>query len=375
VRWHLLPLAAALLLACVPTQAAPAPSPTPIAISSSTRSELEAVLVQRSGALAGKDLKAFQQTIDLTRLAFRRCENETFDIASRNGVEAAQQRIVLVEPYGTTYVRAYLDEGRLGVRRLYFRREADRWILTQPKIDELGAEITREIYGVKMQYWAVDEDIIEFMAREAAATREYVKRQARGELRDPYAVKVFPTNESAGIAGCHTIAFSRNRQAQEPLIGFYQLWLDPSLQRVSDYTSEVFQHEGLHYVQDQFSPGILFRLDWWLIEGWPDYTAGTRSRTAIAAAVCARDVPPLKRLIDGVPTEPDTPPELSGRYYALANSLTEYVVRTYGTDAYWNLVALYKDDPNYRLTYPKVFKVSPDAFYEAWLSFARARYC
>jgi hypothetical protein len=155
----------------------------------------------------------------------------------------------------------------------------------------------------------------------------------------------------------------------------WRVWLAPSLDRVSDFQRTVLRHEGLHYLQDQFSHGILVRLDWWLIEGWPDYLSGSRDRGAITAAVCANAVPMLKRIIDGIPTEPDTPPELTGQYYALANSMIEYVYATYGAQGYWDLVALYKGNPDYRLNYPTVFKVEPDVFYQRWLTFARAKYC
>src|SRR5207249_12271780 len=90
--------------------------------------------------------------------------------------------------------------------------------------------------------------------------------------------------------------------------------------------------------------------------------------------VCEQPAHP-KRIIDGVPTEPDTPPELTGNYYALANSMVEYVYATYGPQSYWNLVPLYKDNVHHRVNYPKIFKVEPDAFYQGWLAFAKKKYC
>ena len=137
----------------------------------------------------------------------------------------------------------------------------------------------------------------------------------------------------------------------------------------------VFHHEGLHYLQDQFIHKITIRLDWWLIEGWPDFIAQTSSRSAIRAALCTGTLPTLKRLIDGVPTEPDTPPELTSQYYALANTLVDYVYATKGAQAYWDLLTLYKDVPDYRVQYPKVFGVEPDAFYASWLAYAKRKYC
>ena len=374
-------LALTIAISCVEPPASP-PSvsatiapPAKIDITASTPGELEAVLKERLRALQAKDLPAFQATVDLTRPAFRRCQQETFDTATRQGSAASATKIVKAEPYGDGYVRAYVDDGARGIDRLYFRREGERWLLTEPKVSELGGERSQVVDGTRVEYWAIDEDVVLFVGREAAATREYITQQATVPIRDVYFVKLIPTRETAGIVACQFIAFANTRDEHAPFIGMWQLWLAPSLDRVSEYQQAVLRHEGLHYLQDQFSHGILVRLDWWLIEGWPDYVARTRGRGSISAAVCAPTVPTLKRIIDGVPTEPNTPPELTSVYYSLANSMIEYVYATFGAQSYWDLVALYKDNPDYRLTYPKIFKVEPDVFYQRWLAFSQKKYC
>ena len=333
------------------------------------------MLERRQAALVFKDLHAFQATVDLTRPAFRRCQQETFDAAARQGFAGEAVNVIKVEPYGDGYVRAYVQDGSNGLERRYFRRDGDRWILTEPKIEELGGERSRVVDGVRVDYWGIDEDIVGFVGSEAAATRGFLTPYANSAIRDPYSVKLIPTRETAGIVACQFVAFANSRDEHAPFIGIWQLWLSPSLDRVSDYEQAILRHEGLHYLQDQFSHSITVRLDWWLIEGWPDYIAKSRSRFDIVAAVCRTTVPTLKRIIDGVPTEPDTPPELTADYYAFANSMVEYVYATYGAQSYWDLVALYKDNVDYRVNYPKIFKVDPDAFYQGWLAFAKKKYC
>jgi len=333
------------------------------------------VLQRRQAALAGKDLQGFQATVDLTRPAFRRCQQETFDAAARQGFATASINVVKIESYRDSYVRAYIDMGSSGVERMYFRRDGERWVLTEPKVDELGGERSRVVDGIRVDYWGIDEDVVGPVGHEAAATRDFLTPYAYSAVRDPYFVKVIPTRETAGIVGCQFIAFANSRDEHAPFIGMWRLWLAASLDRVSDYEQAVLRHEGLHYLQDQFSHSIGIRLDWWLLEGWPDYVARSRSRAAIVGAVCASAVPTLKRIIDGVPTEPDTPPEVTGDYYALANSMIEYVNATYGPQSYWDLLALYKENPDYRVNYPKVFKVEPEAFYQGWLASAKKKYC
>lgn len=79
----------AILIGCTTAPAAPTPEPsstaTTVVINESSKSEISAVLQRRHAALAGKDLQAFQATVDLTRPAFRRCQHETFDIAGAAG--------------------------------------------------------------------------------------------------------------------------------------------------------------------------------------------------------------------------------------------------------------------------------------------------
>jgi hypothetical protein len=106
------------------------------------------VLQRRRAALAGKDLKGFQATVDLTRPAFRRCQHETFDSAARQGFAAVSTNVVKVEPYRESYVRAYIDMGSSGIERVYFRREglmkmsSDGWG-TRPQRREISSRRTR----------------------------------------------------------------------------------------------------------------------------------------------------------------------------------------------------------------------------------------
>jgi hypothetical protein len=371
-------LAFALVTGCVPAPSANPPSTSASAnveITASTAGEIQEVLMMRYRALAAKDLTAFQTTFDLSRPAFRRCQLEFFDVTARQGVGASPPKVVKVEPYGNGYVRAFLDGGVNGIERRYFRRDVDRWIVSEPKADELGGERSRVVEGVRVDYWGIDEDVVDFVGHEAAATRAFLTPHAGSPVRDPYFVKLIPTRETAGIVACGFSAFADARNEHEPFLGFWQIWLAPSLDRISDYQTAVLRHEALHYLQDQFIHRINVRLDWWLIEGWPDYVARSRSREEIVYAVCRATPQTLKRIIDGVPTEPDTPPELTNQFYSQAHSMIEYMYATHGARAYWDLVALYKDSVDYRLNYPKVFGVDADVFYQQWLAFAKKKYC
>ena len=82
-----------------------------------------------------------------------------------------------------------------------------------------------------------------------------------------------------------------------------------------------------------------------------------------------------QQLEDGVLQTPETPPELPGQYYAFANTMVEYLYKTYGTNAYWDLMTAYKAGVDANVNLPKVIGVTPTAFYASWLVWAKTTYC
>ena len=373
-------LVALVLGACTPAGTTPGASAAveKVKITDATKGELEAVLQKHIDALQRRGLAGFQGTYDLTRQAFRRCQGEEFEIGGTSLARPA--RILKVEPYRDTYVRAYVDEGRLGIARRYFRRDEGRWIQTEPKNTELGGEKKKTVEGLRIEYWAIDEDSIDLLAREGLATREFLKKHAPPRQTDlSFGFRVYPTRESAGItAACRALASSGD--ANDPLVRFYGAWLAPSLAEVSVDMRDTYQHEGLHNLQEQFYPGIFARLanqSWWLIEGWPDHVAGPGKRVAgLRGVLCGDQGFTFKQLSDGPPfDDPVKPPGLTGQYYAYAASMVDYLLATYGTDTYWALVAAHVETVDAKIIYPKVVKKTGEEFFAEWQAWAKKKYC
>ena len=183
-------LAALVLAACGPgtgPAASTAPGGSPAAekvqITDKTKDELQAVIKTQREALVKRDLAAYQGTFDGQRLAFRRCKAESFETAGRIGASSNVPRIVKVEPYLETYARAYLDMGANGVSRVYFRRDAGRWVQTEPKKDELGGEKKKTVAGIDVEYWGIDEDVSDAFGRGAVAARDAVLKNTLAEAK------------------------------------------------------------------------------------------------------------------------------------------------------------------------------------------------
>ncbi len=365
-----------LLGACTSSPAANAPAPSADAkaqITGQTLGELQSLLQAQHDAIARQDLTGFQKTFDSTRLAFRRCQQETFDIAGRRGAASATPRIAKVEPFLEQYAAAYADEGDNGFRRLWFRREDGRWIQTEPKESELGGEKTKTGDNVTLDYWGIDEGQSGAYLKASQQARDIVAKNALSEKSQQLSIRFYPTKEVAGPQGCTVVGFHLTNVPSDPFVRFFRWWFDSSFAQLSPLTVSFITHEGLHGAQDQFIPGISARLDWWLVEGWPDYVGQSRTQAAIKGALCGPSAPTFKQLVDG--PAPDLPPEAAPVYYAFANTMVEYLYATFGKDAYRDLLVAYKDGVDPKINYPKVLKVTPEQFYAGWMAAAKKKYC
>jgi len=381
IRRALLVFGLVALSACsttTPPDASPA-GPEKVTITATTAAEILAVYNSSQSALARKDLTGFQATIDLTRAAYRRCQTETFDITSRRGYAPVSAKIAKVEPYLGTYVRAYLGTDAGGYSRVYYRREGGKWIGTEPLESELGGDKSKTVNDLQLSYYGIDEDIIDTYAASGVEARVFLLKQAEGHTQtgQAFGLRVFPTRGAAGAVGCNVAGSHASANPKDPYIRLFSnaLQLKPDLSGVADYTASVIRHEGLHWLQDQFYPDITARLPFWLVEGWPDYIGQSRGVGAKRDTVCNTKTPTYKQLEDGAPDTAETPPELPGQYYAFANTMIEYLYKTYGPNAYWDLMAAYKAGVDAKVNLPKAIGVTPDAFYTAWLAWAKKNYC
>ena len=368
----------AVVLGCTPSATPPGASATTAvvekpAINETTRGEIQAVLQKQNSAMASKDLTSFGSTLDQERRALVRCATETYDISTRLGVGAVGV-VGKIEPYLDTYVRAYVQEGSLGLRRIYFRKVEGKWVQSEPKDDELGGEKKATVEDIQIDYWGVDQDVVDALGRGTLTARKVVLSNLLSEnRRDPLAIRFYPTKAVAGIQGCTTVGFHLTNVATDPYVRFFRYWFTPTGEMTAP-TITFISHEWLHWAQDQFSPGITARLPEWLVEGWPDYVGQARSESQIKFVVCQTPTPTLKQLEDGAAA--DSAPELGAQYQAFDNTMVEHLYVTYGgKDAYRKLLLAFKEDAVPANVFPKVLNVSAAKFYDDWKTWSKKKYC
>jgi len=365
------------VISCTPATPTPsAPGSAGVAekpqINEQTRGEIQALLQRQVNAMANKDQKGFQATIDQDRRALVRCSNEAYDISTRQGVGAAGQ-VGKIEAY-LDYVRAYVTEGANGQRRIFFRKVDGQWVQTEPKDDELGGEKKTTIDDIQIDYWGIDQDVIDALGKGASAAKAVVLANVLSDQRrDAMAIRFYPTRSVSGIQGCTVVGFHLTNVASDPYVRFFRYWFNAD-GSISPATITFMSHEWLHWAQDQFSPGITARLPWWLVEGWPDFVGKSRTDSTIKFVLCQTATPTLKQLEDGA--DPNGPPELSPQYYSFANTMVEYLYATYGgADAYKRLLVAFKADAVPGNVFPQVLSVSSTKFYDDWKAASKKKYC
>ena len=155
--WRI-PFALALVAASVVSGFAPAePPPPPNALTTETRGELQALIDLHVDRVAVRDHAGYALTIDPTREEYVACMRERFARPDRV-LALRPARVVRVEPVGSTYLRAVVQE-RDGLVERFFRRagvtwnqarppfyiwrESWRWYLSVPLANERPAPVTQ----------------------------------------------------------------------------------------------------------------------------------------------------------------------------------------------------------------------------------------
>ena len=125
------PFALALVAASVVSAFAPAePPPPPNAITPGTQGELQALLDLHVDRVVVRDHTGYALTIDPTREAYVSCMRERFALPDR-ATALRPARVVRIEPVGSTYLRAVVQE-RDGLVERFFRRAGVTWNQAKP---------------------------------------------------------------------------------------------------------------------------------------------------------------------------------------------------------------------------------------------------
>jgi hypothetical protein len=358
-------LIVAVLLVGACTSAPPAPSVSPIF------GEVQQLFEARRSAVATRDLAAYERTFDPTHATFATCMREEF---TRGFSEPAVP--TRIDAFGS-YYRVVVST--LGVYFRYFvRRDADGSLkLTEPQPNEVGEARSRTDGPIRVDYWAVDEDVSEGIATAAHHAYDIAVAEATGTPKAIFTVQLYPVRAFLSGAPCWLAgAISGSDAAPVVSLPVYLLPMDQAFRIPTVPAYDVIVHEALHWIQGQNVSGSNLTTPWWLREGWPDRVARIDRSGVVRTVLCATGFPTREQLSrHGLAVLDDTTTLDAEKQYAAANIMVEYLFTTYGTKRYWDLydgVTRVADDD---VLFRGVLGVDQATFYSEWLAWAKGKYC
>ncbi|HET8568267.1 MAG TPA: hypothetical protein VFM93_04705 [Candidatus Limnocylindria bacterium] len=375
------------LLAALPTLGPRRPEPPPNAITATLQDELQQHLEVHYQTLRAGDRAGFLLTVDPFRGDLRRCLGERFDLVAEAGVRPEAPRILRIEQFRSTYIRAYVREGD-GVARMYFRRagalyniarppfeiwrEVWRWYVSEPVAAELGPERRREVGGVPVVYRAIDEGIVDAVGDAASAARAFALLKRSVEAPRPFSVRIVPTRELARDARCQLTGGTLERPDGGVDVVVFETRFSSDLASAAGSTRETLRHEALHWLQHEVVRDLeVGEADWWLIEGYAHKESGT-DRGRFPRDGCAA-TPPYSEMAAG-PGSVLPVNQRASDLYAYAARMIDFLYERHGTEAYWSLLARSASPPPEGVV-RAVLGVDAERFRSDFAAWARARYC
>jgi hypothetical protein len=382
---------AVLLTSCGGTSSSNKPSNSGLLVNEAARVAIEALMRQRADAMTRRDLSAFQATIDPERPALRRAQVFLFRQVETVGPPTSSFKVLSVEPYLDRYVRALVEEGAdemsraLGTPREtlyvrdYFRRDGDRWLLTEPRSFETGGGRVKTLAQIEIHYDAQDDSVIARMAPELQSMRRSLDALAPAPVADTLILRFYATAESAEAV---TVGYTpdsgcRDRRSD---VSFYP----GAVAFLADGSPWTTSYEFIRscvagWLLEQVVPGVRSRLtkDWWLDFGFAELSAGFDRASSLRAGCAGVPVPTLAQMRSGPPAvgTPQFTEDAYSRYHAYARSMADYLYTTFGKSKFWELMQAYRDDTPAEVAFPKVLNVSPEQLYADWIAWAKKKYC
>jgi hypothetical protein len=356
----------AVLAAC--SAAPPADAPEKAALFQDVRELFDA---QRSAIIA-KDSSAFDRTFDPARATFAKCMREYF--ATGQPLALAPSR---VDRFGD-YYRVIASAGGPGNRRYFVRRDDGRLRFTEPQPYEVGGARSRTDGPVRVNYWAIDDDVSEGIATAARHAYDIAFAEAIGTPVAVFSVQLYPLHSFMGGESCWIGGKASLGNQSDPVISIptFRVSFDGAFRTPTVPTYEVLVHEALHWIQGQNAFGANTSAPWWLTEGWPDRVAQIDRSATMRTVVCPVAFPSYEELSrHGLALLDDPGSADAAKQYAAANTMLDYFFVRFGRARYWELYRGVTTSVDNDLLFRSVLGEDGRTFYLEWMSWARQKYC
>jgi hypothetical protein len=352
---------------------------------------IQALLRTRAEAIGRGDRQAFLATIDPARPTLRRTQQEEFDDPAGSGsLTRSTFKVNALTTY-LGYTRAFVEQqlegpGYAGAfaaapvnLRRYFRKDAGRWLLSEPTTDELGAERKSDAGDVDLTYWGADEDLAATYVAEAQAAHDFAIRNGPGQATFRYGLAIIPTAGLAGPGWNATVAATTSQTQTRIFPGNFGL--DADRREVSAYTRYQLRATAMDQLKSAVLPGLGARLSThrWLYEGFIFGVTGLDLSATVRQSCAGTPPPTLLQLNEGPPPfgTPGLRADVAGRFYAYAWTLASYLLDTFKKDGYWRLMRAINDGGpgGTPAAFTSALGASEESLYAAGLAWSSKRYC
>jgi hypothetical protein len=304
-------------------------------------------------------------------------ENMVFMLTAKLGMKVAQIKVL---PQGL--VLATITRDRDGsVAHWYFRKVDDRWVLSEPTIEETGPPQTFEDGNYTFKTYPIAEDITGKYVYLVEKARAHVQKDLGNVPEGKVRISIFPAAGMSPYATGDLSGWNINPAAGGTddiyiltpttyFFGFYDPksgW-EPDIEML--LTHELARNA---YVRNFGNPG---RGVDWFFEGLAEYVAGYNEMPDVKAAIEEDRIIPI---FDPSEKKADLAhfANVENRVlaYGLAESLVTFIVERYdGLDTFWALAKSYDKTQDIKTAIQETLGMSYEDFDTAWRTWLKAEY-
>jgi hypothetical protein len=326
-------------------------------------------------------LDLLKQAVDQTNLPFRRLVQTRFEDFQKSFLQGQYDfdfTVADVQPREHSFVLAHLTTSGGGVTDWLFRQVDDRWVLSEPTVEQVGKvkQVETDHFIFNTYPWAADINakVIELMEN---ARKRVIDRLGKAP-DDKALVDIMPIYSLRPGDDPSAAAYydERSRNADQDRILIYAPhsylfgYYDPAQGWESDL-EDVLTHEYTHLVHNR-SFDNAGKLADWMVEGLAEYVSGAASEYELYEAIKNDHIIPIVDRESSIMQRQDlghmyTLKDDVSLAYALAHSLVVYIDQKYGgLDAFWKLARAYDKHQDMDEALRDAFDVSYEEFDAGW---------
>ncbi len=349
------------------------------------RAGIQKALDDYNSGLEKNDKTLFMATIDPNSRTLREVASVSFDSLEASdwlqtiklGMTVDQVKVL---PQGLVLAKISRDRDSW-IAKWYFRKQGDKWVLTEPVLQEAGSPQSFENAGYTFKAYPIAEDVNSEYITLIEKARAHVQKDLGAVPNSNLQITIYPSaamspNASADASGWYA---SPNTSRMDeiyvlaPSTYFYGFY-DPKIGWEPDIKS-LLVHELAHiaYIRSFGNPGQ--GVDWFF-DGLAEYEGGLDEMPEVKEAVKNNTLYPI---VDESGKNVDLAHaanlENGPLTWGLQESLVAFIVKeSGGMDTFWALARSYDKTQDMKKAIQETLGISYEEFDTAWRTWLKEEY-